>query len=169
MNVLDIFYKNIVPEATTGRIDCLTFYNIVFSTKIVNDETEYKSCLENENLLVPTLYIKDKELFDSLLIEYVDLCMNFYDDSNFDLDILDYHSYDEEKRICKEKAILAYFSSEYFSSPCILSTQAIDISCINFSIILTHSISHMYVFTYISFHHLSLSPSHKPLPLPYHE
>ena len=107
MNVLDIFYKNIVPEATTGRIDCLTFYNIVFSTKIVNDDTEYKSCLDNENLLVPTLYIKDKELFDSLLIEYVDLCMNFYDDSNFDLDILDYHSYDEEKRICKEKAILA--------------------------------------------------------------
>lgn len=107
MNILDIFYKNIVPEATTGRINCLTYYNIVFSTKILEEDKEYSCHLDNSNLLIPTLMIKNKGEFDALLSEYVYLAMKFYDDTNFDEEILNYRIYDEENRICKEKVILS--------------------------------------------------------------
>lgn len=107
MNILDIFYKNIVPEAMSGRVDCLTYYNIGFSTKIVDENKDYLCNLKDNNLLIPTLFIKNKEEFDRLLIEYVELALKFYDDNNFAEEILDYKMYDNEKRICKEKVILS--------------------------------------------------------------
>ena len=107
MNVLDIFYENIVPEATAGRINCLTYYNIAFSTKIVEENKEYCCEIDNDNLLIPSLIIRDKEEFDSLLVQYVDLAMKFYDDNNFEEEILNYYVYDKEKKICKEKVILS--------------------------------------------------------------
>ena len=133
MNVLDIFYKNIVPEAMTGRIDCLNYYNIVFSTKIVDKNIEYNSVIDNSGLFIPTLLIKDKDKFDCLLNEYVRLAMNFYDDSNFDNDILNYQIYDDEKRICKEKVILALLFSnasvEDFNNPCDFIRKRINFIC----------------------------------------
>jgi hypothetical protein len=120
VNVLDIFYKNIVPEATTGRIDCNLYYNMAFSTKIVEENKEYTVNIDNNNLLIPTLVIKNKDLFDSLLIEYVSIAMKFYD--SVDYDIADYKMYDENKRICQEKVILALLFAnatvEDFNNPC---------------------------------------------------
>lgn len=101
MNILDIFYKCIVPEATSGRIDCLTYYNIAFSTIIMEEGIDYSCTLENEDLVIPTLMIKDREKFDNLLIKYVDLALKFYDDNNFDEEILNYQKFDKEKMICK--------------------------------------------------------------------
>ena len=83
MNILDIFYNNIVPEATSGRIDCLSYFNIAFSTKIWEENKEYVAILEDDDLMIPTLHIKDKDLFDKLLIQYVDVAMKFYDSWNF--------------------------------------------------------------------------------------
>ena len=57
MDVLDIFYNNIIPEATTGRINCLSYYNICFSTNIVEENKIYSCDIDNDNLLIPTLII----------------------------------------------------------------------------------------------------------------
>ena len=35
MEILEIFYNNIIPEAMNGRINCLSYYNMAFSTEIV--------------------------------------------------------------------------------------------------------------------------------------
>lgn len=122
MNILDIFYKNIVQEATNGRIDCFNYYNIIFSTKIIEENKEFVAKLDNEDIFIPTLIIKNKKEFDSLLIEYVNKAMIFYDDYNFDNEVLDHKLYDDEKRICKEKIILALLFSnattDDFNDPC---------------------------------------------------
>ncbi len=39
---------------------------------------------EENELLVPTLFINDKEKFDSLLLEYVKTAYDFYSNDNFD-------------------------------------------------------------------------------------
>lgn len=122
INILDIFYKNVVPEATTGRIDCNFYYNLAFSTKIVDENIQYWANINDESLLIPTLIIKDKSLFDKLLIEYVNLAMDFYDFDCWDDDITDYKMYDEDKRICQEKVILSLLFAnatiEDFNNPC---------------------------------------------------
>lgn len=121
MNILDIFYKNIVPEATSGRINCLMYYNIAFSTNVVEENKFYSFNCGDNDLLVPTLVINNKEEFDSLLLQYVDLASKFYDDSNFDNEILNYKIYNDETRICKEKVILALLfanaTMEDFNNP----------------------------------------------------
>ena len=107
MDILEIFYNNIIPEAMNGRINCLSYYNIAFSTEIVDKGKIYSCKIDDDGLLIPTLMIRDKNEFDRLLVEYVNLAMNFYDDSNFDDEILNNNLYDKELRICKEKVILS--------------------------------------------------------------
>ena len=132
VDILDIFYKNIINEATTGRIDCFYYYNMAFSTKISEEDKEYICDIDNDSLLIPTLMIKNKKMFDSLLLEYVNLAMNFYDDSNIDKDIQNYAMYDDKKRICKEKVILALLFAismgvqPYFSLICSISLTLSD-------------------------------------------
>lgn len=137
MDVLDIFYNSVIKEATTGRINCFVYYNVVFSTKIYNDK-EYDCKITNDGVLIPTLMIRNKDKFDALLTEYVDMALEFYDDKNFPEEILNYKSYDNDKKICKEKAILAMLfanaSVEDFNNPCDFLRKRInfmknDISC----------------------------------------
>lgn len=107
MNILDIFYENIIPEASMGRINSYFYYNIMFSTYFT-EENKFIECKEkNKDLLIPTLVINNKKLFDSLLLEYVDKALQFYDNEYFCEEILDYKLYDNKDRICKEKTILA--------------------------------------------------------------
>ena len=67
------------------------------------------------------MVINNKEEFDRLLLQYVDLASKFYDDSNFDSEILNYKMYNDETRICKEKVILALLfanaTMEDFNNP----------------------------------------------------
>jgi len=122
MNILDIFYNHIIPEATTGRIDCLNYYNIIFSTKIIEENKEYLASYDNDDIIIPNLMIKDKNKFDLLLIEYVNKAISFYDDSNFDNELINYTYENNNKRICKEKVILtllfANATTEDFNDPC---------------------------------------------------
>lgn len=130
MDILDIFYNNIVTEATTGRINCLSYYNLAFSTDIVDEEIRYSCNINDDGLLIPTLIIKNKGEFDRLLVEYVNLAMNFYNDSNFDEEILNYKFYDKENKICKEKVILcllfANATIEDFNNPIVFLKRRID-------------------------------------------
>lgn len=119
MNTLDIFYKRIVEEARRGRIDCLSFFNIIFATKIDDLGVEYPFIsadekinvgdveIDKRDLIIPTLFIKNKEEFDRLLCIYVDKAVDFYDDSNFDDDAIALSDYNNEMMIGKKKIILA--------------------------------------------------------------
>lgn len=130
MHILDIFYNHIIHEASNGRIDCLNYYNIIFSTKIIEENKEYVAKYEHDDIIIPTLIIKDKRKFDELLIEYVNKAMTFYDNNNFDSE-LDNYTYDNnEKRICKEKVILSLLfanaTTEDFNDPCNFLRKRID-------------------------------------------
>ena len=78
MDTLDIFYNQVIREAAFGRVDCYFMFNMLFNTRIVSTNTEIEASYLNSNLLVPTLRINNKEEFDKLLIEYVDIASDFY-------------------------------------------------------------------------------------------
>lgn len=111
MGILDIFYNQVIKEASLDRVDCYFMFNILFNSSITANNLEIKSNYDNSNLLIPTLRINDKEKFDKLLIEYVNIAKEFY--SEFLLNIPN-----EELRI---KAVLALIWSnatlEDFNNP----------------------------------------------------
>lgn len=108
MNVLDIFYENIIKEASQGTINCWFYHNIIFSTKLLEDNVEYKANNVDDELFVPTLIIKNKAEFEKLLKEYIYLAIKFYPNYQFEEEILDYKLYDEQDKICKEKTLMTY-------------------------------------------------------------
>ncbi len=122
MNILDLFYHHIIPEAQTGKVNCYFYYNMPFSTILVETNQQYVCQIQGEGILVPTLVISNQKEFGELLIEYVDLAKSFYDDHNFVSQILDGSFYDDEYKICKEKVVitllLANMTWEDFSDPC---------------------------------------------------
>lgn len=73
MNILELFYKEIINEAATGRINCSDFpYNILFNTDIPELGIKISKTTSNNNLLVPTLKINDVNKFNLLLLDYVE-------------------------------------------------------------------------------------------------
>ncbi len=87
--MLDIFYNDIIFEAAKGKIECGDYFAIAFNTLIPEIDIDIKSSVTNNNILIPTLYIKDKKNFDDLLIQYVSIAIKFYglkDDFNASLD-----------------------------------------------------------------------------------
>lgn len=121
VDILEIFYNNVIPEAMNGRINCLSYYNMAFSTVIVDEDKRYSCVIDDDGLLIPTLMIKNKSEFDKLLVEYVNLALKFYDESNFDMEILNNQLNNKEFGICKEKVILtllfANATIEDFNNP----------------------------------------------------
>lgn len=121
-NLLDLFYNFIVKEAMTGKVDCFMKYNILFSTRFIEDDISYMANSDNNNLLIPTLLIKNRLEFERLLLEYVDRALDFYDDSNFREEVREFRYWDNEKGVSKEKLIMTLLWSnatiEDFSDPC---------------------------------------------------
>ena len=104
-DIKKIFYEGIVPEAMQGKINVYFNYSVAFSTYIVPSNKKYVCKLDNQELEIPMLVIKDKELFDKWLTLYVYKALDFYDDGNF-YDEIKYGKYDDKNMICKEKLIL---------------------------------------------------------------
>lgn len=100
----EIFYKQIVKEAQVGRIDCLDYYNIVFETDVMGKRYPYLG--NDDELIIPTLMIRNKEEFDKLLEEYVMIAKGFYEIDNFPLDIREIKWQKDEKRRGIEKNIM---------------------------------------------------------------
>lgn len=106
--ILDIFYNKIVPEAQNGRIDCYYIMNLAFN--LVIDNIEISKCNTNfpKGVIVPTLKITNKDLFNELLIEYVNKALEFYNQEDFafvnDLD----SNYNEELNMSKEECLIKY-------------------------------------------------------------
>lgn len=64
LDILDIFYNSIIPEASAGSVNCFMYYNICFNT-IIEGHTIKKN---NPPFIdPPILEIKDKSSFDELL------------------------------------------------------------------------------------------------------
>lgn len=129
--ILNIFYNNIVPEAFCGRIDCYFMYNTLFYTKIPQRNIELVKALDDyEDLIIPTLYVKDCDLFEELLVRYVEEALNFYDDSNFCEEILNDKVMKLGSGISKEKVIMTLLWSnatvEDFLDPCLFLKKRID-------------------------------------------
>ena len=80
MNDVNIFYDEIINEASTGRVDCFFMMNLLFSTylKEENKTIEAKKD-DNGRYLIPTLVIKNKERFNKLLTDYLNLAKSKYD------------------------------------------------------------------------------------------
>ena len=103
MDILDIFYNYIVKEANEGVIKCFFSYSIFFKTNLVKEKNNY----EDSEYLIPTLTIHNKELFDKLLIEYVDICLDFYGTKNFREEVLNNENYQND-RTSPEKLIMTF-------------------------------------------------------------
>lgn len=107
MDILDIFYNKVMLEAQEGRINCYFFYNIAFATYIEEDDKFFECNIKGDDLLIPTLVIKDKATFDSLLIEYVNLAKDFYSINNYAEEILTLEDGENEEKISIEKVIIS--------------------------------------------------------------
>lgn len=101
MDIIDIFYNQIIKEATKKQINSYGKSNIVFSTIIKEDNIYYEAEKDDENLIIPTLIIKDKNKFNNLLKLYVEKAKLFYNDIN-DLENL----YEVNENDNKEKFIM---------------------------------------------------------------
>lgn len=85
--IINIFYNDFIKEAATGRIDCNMFYNILFTTSILKDGQMYPLTTlqaNYQNVMVPTLEIKQVEEWNELLARYVENAIHFYGEDNFE-------------------------------------------------------------------------------------
>ena len=82
--ILELFYREIVPEAACGKIRIANNVNyaIIFNTKLLELKKVYRKYNDSE-LMIPTLIIDNKREFDRLLCEYTIKATSYYDDSNF--------------------------------------------------------------------------------------
>lgn len=117
MNILDLFYNEILKEASLGEINAYFTYNIMFETLV--DNKEYRVSKDPLEPQIPTLRITDKKTFDMLLVEYYLLARDFYDKQDESMDEKDY-----------AKSILALLFSnatfEDFNNPCGFLKKRID-------------------------------------------
>lgn len=106
--ILDIFYNKIVPEAAKGKVDCYFMFNVAFN--LVIDNVEVSKCEKElkEGIITPALKITNKELFNSLLVEYVRTALEFYSPSAFPfLDDIE-REYKENAAKIKEEYLVKY-------------------------------------------------------------
>ncbi len=81
--ILDVFYTQLVPEAKTGKVNCYFIINMAFDLIIDNKEITKCNNLPYNGILIPTLKVTNKELFDEKLVEYVNKAFEIYNPSDF--------------------------------------------------------------------------------------
>ena len=80
MNDINVFYDEIINEASTGRVDCFFMMNLLFSTYLKEENKTIEGKKDDDGrYLIPTLVIKNKENFNKLLTEYLVLAKSKYD------------------------------------------------------------------------------------------
>lgn len=52
MNILDIFYNEIINEASRGRVECFFYYNILFNTYIEESNKRITSDINYDGLMI---------------------------------------------------------------------------------------------------------------------
>ena len=81
--IIDLFYNEIVPEAQTGRVDAYFTMNLAFNLTINNKPITSTPSINYDDVIIPTLKITKKTIFDYLLVEYVYKAMKTYKEENF--------------------------------------------------------------------------------------
>lgn len=101
LSVLNTFYNSLVKEASEGRVDCYFKFNVCFGTYIRDLDCFIPSKINNKNYLVPILVINDFDLFNNLLVQYVDMSLNYYKDEPYfqELDELDDSFFYKQKMV----------------------------------------------------------------------
>lgn len=98
MNEINVFYDEIINEASTGRVDCFFMMNLLFSTYI-REENKTIEAKKNDDgrYLIPRLVIKNKDNFNKLLTEYLALARKKYDLSIYqdELTFADVENYEQ--------------------------------------------------------------------------
>lgn len=115
--ILDIFYNDIIPNASVGKIDCYFSYNIFFDTNLEGRVITSQTTKDTSETIKPILNIENQENFNHLLLLYVKEALNFYNDDS-------YPELDEmlKEGTSKEKVILTllWSNANYidFENPC---------------------------------------------------
>ena len=90
MEIIDIFYNDILKEAMNGKVDCYFSFNIHFYNNLMSYD---------DDSVVPVLNITNREIFNSLLITYVNKARNYYDLSKYEKSINEDREYNINKMI----------------------------------------------------------------------
>lgn len=118
-DIIDIFYDAIIPEATKGAIDCFMRYHICFNTIIEGKKISGENPIHFDP---PTLVISNKKNFDELLLKYVRVALEVYDNTFFYDEVLSGEFRTEENKLCKEKVLMTLLwgnaTVEDFDNPC---------------------------------------------------
>lgn len=95
MDILELFYNEILEEAANGRVNCNMMYNVLFETNIDGNKiyASDKKVKENSSLYIPTLEINNMEEFNEILLKYYEKASKFYkgkinEEDDFDKTIL---------------------------------------------------------------------------------
>lgn len=121
MDFTKIFYEEIVPEAAIGKVNAFFFsLSEAFNTNFIEESKIIHCKINAPGVMIPTLVIKNKGLFDSLLNEYVSKAMNFYANDMIYTEVVNYKNKNKEI-VDKPKLIMAQLfanaTSEDFNDP----------------------------------------------------
>lgn len=116
VQILNIFYEKLLLEAQKGKIDCYFTVNMAFNLIVDNKEISKCVGLPYDEILIPTLKITNKKLFDNMLIEYVRKAIKFYNPSDFyflkDINTKEIENLDK----LKEEYLIKYIISTLFAN-----------------------------------------------------
>ena len=129
MDILGMFYQEFLYEASSGNVNCSiseftkderdddgihALEKIYFDSIVEGNRISVPFYGEGNDYIKPTLIINNKELFNSLLLEYLDLARDFYKG--------EYYLLDKSVLLNINKLLLARmflnFTFEDFNDPC---------------------------------------------------
>lgn len=113
--ILNIFYNKLIPEASNGRVDCYFLMNMIFDVVIDNESISKAESFPYDDVLIPILKITNKNLFDSLLVEYVEKALIFYNEKDFSF-LDDISSTDESLIKLKGEFLIKYVICTLFAN-----------------------------------------------------
>lgn len=100
-DIVNVFYEEIIPEASKGRIDAWFRKNLLFSTTVEGKRITHINEDDYPELCVTNLNIDNKKEFDRLLCEYVDMAISFYNDGSLERKLEDTPKEDYDRYLYK--------------------------------------------------------------------
>lgn len=127
-DIINVFYKEIVPEASKGRIDAWFRKNLLFSTTVEGKEITHINEEDYPELCVTSLNISNKKEFDRLLCEYVDMAIIFYNDGSLERKLEDAPKKDYDRYLYKYiiSSLFANASDYDFLNPILFLKHRIE-------------------------------------------
>lgn len=83
LRILNTFYNEVLKEASAGSVNCLFKFNMCFSTYLCETKKIIPASVKSNNYFIPVLIINNMNEFNKLLVEYVNLAVDFYRDDNY--------------------------------------------------------------------------------------